>query len=101
MAFTKTLAVAVAAVAFSAGGALAWDDAYTGDATHNPNSNVLIHAYPASANYCPNGLQPVSMGGVICCGTPNAGAYVNRAGGAPRYSASVYAPEGTKGVVRR
>ncbi len=23
------------------------------------------------ANYCPAGLQPVSVGGVICCGTPN------------------------------
>ncbi|MEM6305175.1 MAG: hypothetical protein AAF744_10660 [Pseudomonadota bacterium] len=22
-------------------------------------------------NFCPAGLQPVTMGGVICCGTPN------------------------------
>lgn len=22
-------------------------------------------------NFCPAGLQPISMGGVICCGTPN------------------------------
>lgn len=27
--------------------------------------------YPASANYCPQGLQPIQMGGVICCGVPN------------------------------
>jgi len=23
------------------------------------------------ANYCPNGLQPITLNGVICCGTPN------------------------------
>ena len=28
-------------------------------------------AYPAKANYCPQGLQPIQMGGVICCGVPN------------------------------
>lgn len=22
-------------------------------------------------NFCPAGLQPISVGGVICCGTPN------------------------------
>lgn len=29
--------------------------------------------YPVSGveNYCPEGLQPVSISGVICCGTPN------------------------------
>ena len=30
-----------------------------------------IYAYPASANYCPAGLQPITIAGVICCGTPN------------------------------
>jgi len=30
-----------------------------------------IYAYPASANFCPAGLQPVTISGVICCGTPN------------------------------
>ena len=30
-----------------------------------------IYAYGASANYCPSGLQPITMNGVICCGQPN------------------------------
>jgi len=30
-----------------------------------------IYAYEGTANYCPAGLQPVSINGVICCGTPN------------------------------
>ncbi|MGH1423520.1 MAG: hypothetical protein ACRBBU_02245 [Pseudooceanicola sp.] len=30
-----------------------------------------LYPYKASANYCPAGLQPVVLGGVVCCGTPN------------------------------
>ena len=30
-----------------------------------------IYPYHASANYCPAGLQPIQIDGVICCGTPN------------------------------
>ncbi len=30
-----------------------------------------IYAVRSSANYCPNGLQPITIDGVICCGTPN------------------------------
>jgi len=30
-----------------------------------------VYAYPTSANYCPAGLQPITIDGVICCGTPN------------------------------
>ncbi|UOA26445.1 hypothetical protein DSM107133_01145 [Pseudosulfitobacter sp. DSM 107133] len=30
-----------------------------------------IYAYPSSANYCPAGLQPITISGVICCGVPN------------------------------
>ena len=30
-----------------------------------------LYAYPTNANYCPAGLQPVVLGGVICCGQPN------------------------------
>ncbi|MGR3269338.1 hypothetical protein DU478_13230 [Thalassococcus profundi] len=109
MAFIKTIAAA-AVLCCGAGAALAWDDAYKGDATHNPNSNVLMHSYPTAANYCPAGLQPVTMGGVICCGEPNAGPYVNRAGGHKRvhkakshvyHAPRAYAPAGEKGVVYR
>ena len=30
-----------------------------------------IYPYPSAHNYCPQGLQPVTISGVICCGTPN------------------------------
>ena len=30
-----------------------------------------VYAYPSSANFCPDGLQPITISGVICCGTPN------------------------------
>ena len=32
-----------------------------------------VYAYGGVANYCPAGLQPVTINGVICCGTPNQG----------------------------
>lgn len=38
-----------------------------GHAAHGPK----IYPYHTSANYCPEGLQPVTISGVICCGTPN------------------------------
>jgi len=34
-----------------------------------------IYAYHGAGNYCPAGLQPVTINGAICCGTPNAGSY--------------------------
>jgi len=30
-----------------------------------------IYPYSTSVNYCPAGLQPITIDGVICCGTPN------------------------------
>ena len=30
-----------------------------------------VFAYPAHENYCPAGLQPVTINGVVCCGQPN------------------------------
>lgn len=30
-----------------------------------------IYPYPVAENYCPSGLQPIVLNGVICCGTPN------------------------------
>jgi len=29
-----------------------------------------IYPYASKDNYCPNGLQPITISGVICCGTP-------------------------------
>ena len=34
-----------------------------------------VYRYDSAANYCPAGLQPVTISGVICCGKPNAGSY--------------------------
>ncbi len=33
--------------------------------------SAKIYAYPSAENYCPTGLRPVTIGGVICCGVPN------------------------------
>jgi len=30
-----------------------------------------IYPYASNENFCPAGLQPVTISGVICCGTPN------------------------------
>lgn len=30
-----------------------------------------IYPYKAAHNYCPEGLQPVTINGAICCGVPN------------------------------
>ncbi|MDU8913987.1 hypothetical protein [Aestuariicoccus sp. MJ-SS9] len=94
--------MASAALALTGTVAPAGGDAYTGDATNNPNSNVLVHSY-AGANYCPEGLQPVTMGGVICCGTPNAGAYYDapstRRVAHRTRAAMPVAVEGEKGVI--
>lgn len=30
-----------------------------------------IYPYASGENFCPNGLQPITISGVICCGTPN------------------------------
>ena len=59
-----------------AGPALAWNENMT-----QPASNDMpVWAYSGGANYCPAGLQPVVVGGVVCCGTPNrTGAYSHQA----------------------
>lgn len=38
--------------------------------TQPASYDMPIYAYPTHVNYCPAGLQPVMVGGVICCGTP-------------------------------
>ncbi|TCL08974.1 hypothetical protein BXY66_1015 [Shimia isoporae] len=63
----------------------------------NKPEGLLIHPYPASANHCPQGLQPVTMGGVICCGEPTTSeTYYNRAGGSS-HGKSMSCPAGQKG----
>ena len=34
-------------------------------------ADAKIYAYPTNVNYCPAGLQPITIAGVICCGVPN------------------------------
>lgn len=53
----KVITVALGALILGAAPALAGD--------------ARIYPYSTSANYCPAGLQPISINGVICCGTPN------------------------------
>jgi hypothetical protein len=94
----RLLLAAATAIALSGSAAFAWGDMYMGDPTNDPNSNFLQHMVVAP-NYCPAGLQPVLVGGVVCCGTPNAGLYVDRPGKVYRKPAPrAYAPVGVKGV---
>ncbi|MFK7941013.1 MAG: hypothetical protein AB8B82_16655 [Roseovarius sp.] len=55
MSITKSM-VAAAALAMIAGSA---------------SAEMKVYPYHSKENYCPAGLQPVTMSGVICCGTPN------------------------------
>ena len=62
-----------------------------------------IYPYASTANYCPAGLQPVTISGVICCGTPNQSvsyqSMMHHAGGSKKRVAaqSYQCPEGVKG----
>ena len=57
----KLAAAAFTLVAFSAAPAMAQE--------------AKIYAFHGAGNYCPAGLQPVTINGTVCCGTPNAGSY--------------------------
>jgi hypothetical protein len=63
-------AMAAGVLALGATQALAAHDIYQGDGAHNPNF-MPIPSYHAP-NFCPSGLSPVLVGGVISCGTPSA-----------------------------
>ncbi len=78
-----TLPAAVfGATLLAASSALAWSEDVS--RMMQPATNEMpIHAYPSKHNYCPSGLQPVVVGGVICCGTPTHAAMVSHP--APRH----------------
>lgn len=40
-------------------------------APQSATAQTKIYPYKTHENYCPAGLQPVSINGVICCGRPN------------------------------
>ncbi|WP_420860860.1 hypothetical protein [Algirhabdus cladophorae] len=44
-------------------------------ATPSTAQDARVYAYEGAGNFCPAGLQPVTISGVICCGVPNAGSY--------------------------
>lgn len=62
-----------------------------------------IYAYSSHANYCPAGLQPVTIDGTICCGQPNQSISYQQAMAHPvgtrhvRRSARADCPVGAKG----
>lgn len=62
MPFTKVMTAAAAFVVLGAGASLAQDQA-----------GPKIYAYSSHQNFCPAGLQPVTIDGTICCGRPNQG----------------------------
>ena len=64
--------MAVLGLTLAASPALAWGDMGGGYVNEfQPAQNeIAIWAYPAKHNYCPAGLQPVMIGGAVCCGTP-------------------------------
>ncbi len=63
----------------------------------NQPEGMMVHPYSASKNNCPAGLQPVTMGGVICCGTPTTTETYYNAGGGKRSYRPMSCPPGTKG----
>lgn len=55
---------------------------------------------PTNANYCPAGLQPVSIDGTTSCGRPNTNVswyYMKRHPVQRAHYSRYYCPEGTKG----
>ena len=71
------------------------------------SAEAKIYPYHG-ANYCPAGLQPVTISGVICCGKPNQHINYSQALAHPvkkrhqrkhrsAHSATAHCPAGTKG----
>ncbi|WP_299146432.1 hypothetical protein [uncultured Tateyamaria sp.] len=61
MRFTRVIAAAAAVTVFGAVSAMA----------QGQTAGPKIYSYHSTHNYCPAGLQPVTMDGKICCGRPN------------------------------
>ncbi len=97
----RLIVLAVAAVMAAGTPALAqtWSSNAPNIGPVNKPEGMMVHPFPANANHCPQGLQPVTMGGVICCGTPTTNeTYYNRAGGKSRHvHRSMSCPAGSKG----
>ncbi|MCZ4352370.1 hypothetical protein O4H61_07560 [Roseovarius aestuarii] len=76
-------------------------------ATSTLAQDAKTYAVPSKENYCPAGLQPVTVDGSICCGVPNQSISYQQAMQHPvrvkhvkkqrSYSARAHCPAGTKG----
>ncbi|MEI4194577.1 hypothetical protein [Roseovarius sp. E0-M6] len=74
-------------------------------ATGAQAGEMKIYPYATNVNYCPAGLQPVVLNGVICCGQPTTHMSYQQVMRHPvqprkwtvRYSAQADCAEGTKG----
>lgn len=71
-------------------------------------AEMPLYAYGGVENNCPNGLRPIVVGGIICCGAPNQNISYQQANAHPvrkvskrtvRRVARTYCPEGMKGCV--
>ena len=87
----RSITIAAAFIAaVAAAPALAWSDHPQGRPEFQPTRpTVAVSAYKTNHNFCPAGLQPVMMGGVICCGTPTHPDYSRHPVSRPLYHASV------------
>jgi len=60
-----------------------------------------LYAYETAVNYCPAGLRPVVLGGVVCCGQPTSHLTWQQVMRHPvqraRYRPGDACPEGQKG----
>jgi hypothetical protein len=61
-----------------------------------------LYPVPTNANYCPAGLQPITINGAICCGQPNTNVTWYEMKRHPVYRAATYTrsydcPVGSKG----
>ena len=82
-----TFAAALIGASMMAAPAMAWNE------TQPATDGMAVYAYPSAANYCPAGLQPVIVGGVICCGTATHHGYESNAH--PRRSVRTHKPAAT------
>ena len=66
-------------------------------------ADVKLYPYASKENYCPAGLQPITIAGVICCGVPNQSMTYQQVMRHPapkrvhRVRAAKVCPEGAKG----
>jgi hypothetical protein len=88
--------LAAVGLTVAAAPAFAWGDMSGGYVNEfiPTSTQTAIWAYPTQHNYCPAGLQPVMVGGVICCGQPTHTGYQSHPVYHPRPSQGTYVATG-------